>query len=98
MKDPAKVAQVQDSIKNMNFRTFSIMTILGAGVFNGALAWFGLRVLGDQPRLIQDPEALKNALASKSYWLIGFALVIAALYALMMWMQKRASAVSPPAE
>ncbi|HLJ73237.1 MAG TPA: DedA family protein [Thermoanaerobaculia bacterium] len=77
---------------HMNFRTFSIMTILGAGVYNGALAWFGLRVLGDQPRLMQDPQALRDALASKLYWLIGFALVVAALYALMVWMQKRAQA------
>jgi hypothetical protein len=27
---------------------------------------------------------------SKSHYLIGFAVVIGALYALMMWMQKRA--------
>ena len=76
----------------MNFKAFSLMTILGAGLFNGALTWFGLRVLGDQPQLMKDPEALRHALGSKSYWLIGFGLVIGALYYLMHWMQKRAAA------
>ncbi len=75
----------------MPFARFSLMTILGAGLFNGALAWFGMRVLGDQPSLMKDPDALRNALASKSMWLIGFAVVVGLLYGLMTWMQKRAA-------
>src|SRR5437899_1851086 len=69
---------------------FAIMTILGAGLFNGALAWFGIKVLGDQPALMKDPGAMIEVVKSKSHWLIGFAVVIATLYALMMWMQRRA--------
>ena len=76
----------------MNFRVFSLMTILGAGLFNGALAWFGIKVLGDQPGLMKDPAALIAVLKTKSHYLIGFAVVIAALYALMVWMQQRAKA------
>ena len=76
----------------MNFTTFSVMTILGAGLFNTALTLFGHRVLGDQPGLIHDPDALRRELSGKSHWLIGFALVVAALYALMVWMQRRAQA------
>jgi membrane protein DedA with SNARE-associated domain len=75
----------------MNFRKFSLVTILGAGLYNSALAWFGQRVLGDQPALMKDPTALRQALASKSYDLIGFALVVGALYGLMTWMQRRAA-------
>jgi membrane protein DedA with SNARE-associated domain len=74
----------------MNFRTFSIMTIVGAGLFNAALAWFGIKVLGDQPGLMRDPATMIAVLKAKSYYLIGFAVVIAVLYALMIWMQKRA--------
>ena len=74
----------------MNFGTFSLMTILGAGLFNGALAWWGLRVIGDQPQLMKDPDALRHVVAAKSEWLIGFAIVVAVLYALMTWMQRRA--------
>lgn len=84
------VISIPAGMFKMNFRTFSIMTVIGAGVFNGALAWFGVRVLGDQPQLMKDPGALIEVLKVKSHWLIGFALVIAALYALMVWMQKRA--------
>ena len=76
----------------MNFLVFSVTTIAGAGLFNGALAWFGMRVIGDQPALMHDPDALRKVLSSKSEWLIGFALVVAALYALMIWMQRRAAA------
>jgi len=76
----------------MDFRWFSLMTVAGAGLFNGALTWFGMRVLGDQPALMKDPDALRNALASKSYWLIGFGLVVGVLYWLMHRMQKRAAA------
>ena len=76
----------------MNFRRFSLMTILGAGVFNGALAWFGLKVLGDQPALMNDPSAMITVLKTKSHWLIAFAVAIGLLYWLMTWMQRRASA------
>jgi membrane protein DedA with SNARE-associated domain len=75
----------------MNFRTFSIMTIVGAGLFNAALAWFGIRVLGDQPALMKDPAAMIEVLKTKSHYLIGFAVVIAVLYGIMVWMQKRAA-------
>lgn len=76
----------------MNFTVFSITTIAGAGLYNAALSWFGMRVIGDQPQLMKDPDALRKVLSSKSGWLIGFALAIAALYTLMTWMQRRAAA------
>jgi membrane protein DedA with SNARE-associated domain len=76
----------------MNFTVFSLTTIAGAGLFNAALAWFGMRVIGDQPALMHDPDALRKVLSAKSEWLIGFALVVVALYALMRWMQHRAAA------
>ena len=86
------VISVPAGLFHMNFRKFSLMTILGAGLFNGALTWWGMRVLGDQPALMRDPAALRNALSSKLNYLIGFAVVIAVLYALMSWMQRRAAA------
>jgi len=78
---------------HMNFLTFSIVTVAGAGLYNAALAWFGMKVLGDQPALLQNPDALRQALQSKLYWLIGFVVVIGFLYWLMTWMQRRASAM-----
>jgi membrane protein DedA with SNARE-associated domain len=77
----------------MNFKTFSLTTILGAGIFCSVLAWWSMGVLGDQPALLHDPKALTAALGAKKFWLIGFALVIGALYGLMTWMQRRAASI-----
>ncbi|HEY3056850.1 MAG TPA: DedA family protein [Thermoanaerobaculia bacterium] len=78
---------------HMDFKTFSLVTIAGAGLFCTALAWFGQKVLGDQPALMHDPAALRTAFETKSHYLIGFALVVGALYWLMTWMQRRARSV-----
>jgi len=74
----------------MNFRVFSLMTVLGAGVYNAALTWFGMKLLGDQPALMNDPQAMIEMLKTKSQWIIGFAVVIGILYGIMTWMQRRA--------
>jgi membrane protein DedA with SNARE-associated domain len=86
------VISIPAGLFRMNFAKFSLMTILGAGLFNAALAWFGQRVLGSNPALMQDPAAMITQLKSKSHYLIGFAVVVALLYWLMTWMQKRAAA------
>jgi len=86
------VISIPAGLFKMNFKTFSLMTILGAGFFCSILAWFGQKVIGDQPALMNDPAALVNALHEKKWWIIGFALGVAALYAIMMVMQKRANA------
>jgi membrane protein DedA with SNARE-associated domain len=89
------VISVPAGLFHMNFKKFSLMTILGAGIFCSALAWFGMKVLGDQPALMQDPGAMITVLKSKSHYLIGFALAIGVLYWLMIVMQRRAKAKNP---
>jgi membrane protein DedA with SNARE-associated domain len=79
---------------HMNFKWFSIMTTAGAGIFCAALAWFGAKVIGDHPELMNDPSAMTAVLKEKSHYLIGFALVIGLLYWLMTWMQRRAKKAS----
>jgi len=86
------VISVPAGLFHMNFKKFSLMTILGAGIFCAALAWFGMRVLGDQPALMQDPSAMMKVLKAKSHYLIGFAVVVGALYWVMTVMQRRAKA------
>lgn len=92
------VISIPAGMFEMNFRRFSLMTILGAGLFNGALAWFGIKVLGDQPALMNDPNAMIAVLKTKSHWLIAFAVIIGLLYWLMTWMQRRAGARKSAAE
>lgn len=73
----------------MPFGQFSLMTILGAGIFCLALAWFGQQVIGDQPQLMEDPAIMIKVLKERSHYLIIFAFVVGVLYWLMTWMQKR---------
>jgi membrane protein DedA with SNARE-associated domain len=64
----------------MPFGLFSTMTILGSFVWCTVLAWFGARVLADQPRLLQDPEALVHVLKEKLLWFVAAAVVLFGLY------------------
>ncbi|HYM82411.1 MAG TPA: DedA family protein, partial [Candidatus Limnocylindria bacterium] len=64
----------------MPFRTFTTMTLLGSFVWSTVLAWFGARVLADQPRLLEDPEALIHVLKEKLLWFVAAAAVLFALY------------------
>lgn len=64
----------------MPFGRFSLMTLLGSFVWCTILAWFGARVLADEPRLLQDPEALMHVLKSKLLWFVAGALVLLAGY------------------
>ncbi|NOT34606.1 MAG: DedA family protein [Candidatus Eisenbacteria bacterium] len=62
------------------FATFSIMTLLGSAVWSTVLAWFGAQVLGDQPRLLEDPDALVHVLKDKLLWFVAAAAVLFGLY------------------
>jgi membrane protein DedA with SNARE-associated domain len=86
------VISIPAGVFRMNFLKFSIMTVAGAGIFCSALAWFGQKVLGDRPELLQDPNAMIDALHEKVWYLVGFGVVVGILYYLMHVMQKRAAA------
>ena len=64
----------------MPFGIFTTMTLLGSAVWSTVLAWFGARVLGEEPRLLQDPEALSHVLKEKLLWFVAAAAVLFALY------------------
>lgn len=64
----------------MRFSTFSASTLLGSFLWSWVLAWFGAQVLGTQPRLLEDPEALTHVLKDKLIWFVAAALLLFALY------------------
>lgn len=64
----------------MGFATFSLMTLAGSFVWSTVLAWFGARVLADEPRLLEDPAALSRVLKAKLLWFVVAAIVMFALY------------------
>lgn len=54
----------------MRFLPFSISTLLGSFVWSWVLARFGQEVLGSDPRLLTDPDALIHVLKAKLLWLV----------------------------
>jgi membrane protein DedA with SNARE-associated domain len=64
----------------MPFALFSSMTLLGSFLWCTVLAWFGARVLADQPRLLEDPEALAHVLHDKLLWFVVAVAVLFLLY------------------
>ena len=63
----------------MPFGRFSAMTLSGSLVWCTVLAWFGAKVLADQPGLLEDPEALSRVLREKLLWFVVAAAVLLAL-------------------
>ncbi len=62
------------------FALFSVMTLLGSFLWCTVLAWFGAKVLADQPRLLEDPQALSRVLREKLLWFAIAAGVLFVLY------------------
>ena len=74
----------------MNFRVFSAMTLLGSFVWSVVLAWFGAKVLGGEPQLLNDPDALVHVLKEKLIWFVAAAALFLALYILVDVLGRRA--------
>ncbi len=81
-------------ILRMRFVPFSIMTTVGAGLWCFILAWWGEQVLGDQPKLIEEPGAMVALMKAKMMWFVGAILVLAVLFYVAT---RRRRPASPPA-
>jgi membrane protein DedA with SNARE-associated domain len=64
----------------MPFLPFSISTLLGSFAWSWVLARFGQEVLGSDPRLLTDPDALVHVLKDKLMWLVIAVLALLAGY------------------
>jgi membrane protein DedA with SNARE-associated domain len=64
----------------LGFGRFTTMTLAGSLLWSTVLAWFGARVLADEPRLLQDPESLIRVLKAKLVWFVAAAVVLFVLY------------------
>jgi membrane protein DedA with SNARE-associated domain len=67
----------------MPFARFSLMTLVGSFVWCTVLAIFGARVLGQEPRLLDDPAALSHVIQQKLLWFVLAAVVLLGLYVLV---------------
>lgn len=68
----------------MNFRIFSVMTLLGAFVWCTVLAGLGARVLAGTPGLMDDPEALAHLLRAKLWWVVVAVAALGLMYLLVL--------------
>ncbi len=78
-------------ILRMPLTAFAAATTAGAFLWCGVLSWFGAKVIGDAPHLLDSPEQLAHALRQKMHWLaLGIAL-LAMAYAAMTWLKRRST-------
>lgn len=64
----------------MPFLPFTISTLLGSFTWSWVLAKFGQQVLGNDPALLTDPDALVHVLKAKLAWLVVGVVVMLAAY------------------
>ena len=65
---------------------YSVATIAGSALWCTVLAWFGQHVLGSEPHLIDDPQAIVRVLSEKSRTIVVGVALLAALYFVMLRM------------
>jgi membrane protein DedA with SNARE-associated domain len=73
----------------MRFGVFTTMTLFGSLLWSTVLAWFGARVLADEPRLLQDPDALARVLKGKLAWFVAAVVVMVVLYVIVQVLERR---------
>ena len=67
-------------VARMRFLPFTLSTLLGSFAWSWVLARFGQEVLGSDPHLLSDPNALVHALKSRLMWLVVGAVVMLVAY------------------
>jgi len=78
-------------ILEMPVAAFSAATTAGAFLWCVVLSWFGMRIIGDSPQLLESPEELARVLKDKMHLVVLGVILLAAAYAAMSWFRKRAS-------
>ena len=78
-------------IVRMNFGTFSVVTIIGSGVWCCVLAYFGLQAFRLEPNLLSDPNGMVHFIKSQSTWIVLGTVLFAAMYLLVLGMTGRKS-------
>jgi membrane protein DedA with SNARE-associated domain len=64
----------------MSFVPFSVVTTVGAFLWCAILSWFGEKVIGDRPELLDSPEALVSVMKERLIWFVGAVVVLGILY------------------
>ena len=85
-------------ILRMNFTVFSLMTVLGAGIWCSVLAYFGNLAYRVQPDLLDatHPENMVKFIKEHSHWIVIGVAALAALYFLMLRLTEKPTVDNTP--
>lgn len=73
----------------MNFKTFSLVTISGAGLWCYILSYWGQKVIGKHPELIQSPEAMSKVIRDEMLSFVIAIVGITILYLFVVWSKQK---------
>jgi membrane protein DedA with SNARE-associated domain len=76
------VISIPAGIVRMNFTAFSVVTIVGSGMWCWILAYLGDKAYRVQPDLLSNPEGMVHFIKGQSHWILLFIVALAALYIL----------------
>lgn len=68
----------------IDFKIFSIMTVLGSALWCGVLAWFGQKIGHDNPDALKDPMTLMAAVKAEAHWVLLAVGLLIVLYLVTM--------------
>ncbi|MBI2787767.1 MAG: DedA family protein [Elusimicrobia bacterium] len=85
------LVSIPAGVLKMAVGPFSAATTVGAFLWCTVLSWFGMKVIGDSPQLLESPAELAHALKAKMHLVVVAVVLFAAAYAAMVWLKKRAS-------
>ena len=64
----------------MDFKVFSLVTIVGSGIWCWILAWLGAKAYRLEPDLLSDPEKMVHLIKTQSFWIVLIVVLFAVLY------------------
>lgn len=71
-------------IVRMSFGVFSLVTIIGSGIWCWILAYLGAKAYAVEPELLTNPEALGRFIRGQSTWVLVVVALFAVLYLLVV--------------
>lgn len=67
------------------FGAFAGITFTGSTLWCGILAWFGARTIGQEPRLLEDPDALSHAIKANLLWFVVLVGALGLAWGFVKW-------------
>jgi membrane protein DedA with SNARE-associated domain len=83
------VISIPAGIVRMNFTAFSVVTIVGSGIWCWILAYLGDKAYRVQPDLLSNPEGMVHFIKGQSHWILLFIVAFAVLYILTIRLMQR---------